>query len=115
MAKTGYSWALDISCSEQDIKLSEQDLGIVDLSENSINKSEASFMLTFPSSYKGRNFSYSALLIGNVEHWSLLTELQTHEEGKHLTVFVSKNPRFKEKVSVSVSYGQCLTQTIQLP
>jgi hypothetical protein len=82
MAKTGLSWSLDIPCSEQNIKLSEQDLGIIALRGNSISESEASYTLTFPSSYKGRDFSYSVLLIGNTEHWSLLTELQTHEEGE---------------------------------
>ncbi|WP_139169601.1 hypothetical protein [Microbulbifer yueqingensis] len=109
------SLAVDISCSKQELELSKKNLRALNVAKNKINAQEASYTVTFPEVLKGYELSQSLLIIGSKERWSLLTQLEMAREESGYSVFVSKNPDFEQPVSVSVIYGRCLSQTIQLP
>ncbi|QSX39455.1 hypothetical protein [Shewanella cyperi] len=109
--------ALDISCSKDEFELSKKDHQIVEVRLNENIKDQIGYSVTFPRKFKDKEVSSGLLLIGDKNGSKLLASLEITPDfanDENDFIFVSTSSLFNERKFIQITYGSCLSQTIEI-
>ncbi|ESP94635.1 hypothetical protein [Pseudoalteromonas luteoviolacea] len=110
--------SLDISCPTAELDLSKIDHRILSLKASNNGKRQTSYTVTFPAKFNAYTASSALLQVGDKVDWQLLAPLaleQAFHNDEELSVYVAASSSFSQRKYVQITYGSCLSQTIELP